>query len=197
MQVHPPTGCEVRFAGYEYYSLYCAIYTYINKNCHVHDRVHVRALVRDQWAIPLFNYTPLQMTINGVQGGYREYVPGGGGGGGVCVCVCVCVWSFKGLSRGVRRHNRGLSRGVVQNRSLSRGHLQVCPRGGSRYNISLSRGAFLYCPGGNRFAIIVICRGVQLNNGIAQLWLWLDPFCPRSTSKKDILITLCAYTQYG
>ena len=33
-------------------------------------------------AIPLFNYTPLQMTINGVQGGYREYVPGGGGGGG-------------------------------------------------------------------------------------------------------------------
>ena len=22
-----------------------------------------------QWAIPLFNYTPLQMTINGVQGG--------------------------------------------------------------------------------------------------------------------------------
>ena len=29
-------------------------------------------------AIPLFNYTPLQMTINGVQGGYREYVSGGG-----------------------------------------------------------------------------------------------------------------------
>ena len=24
---------------------------------------------RSQWAIPLFNYTPLQMTINGVQGG--------------------------------------------------------------------------------------------------------------------------------
>ena len=30
--------------------------------------------------IPLFNYTPLQMTINGVQGGggYREYVLRGG-----------------------------------------------------------------------------------------------------------------------
>ena len=47
----PPTGCKVRFAGYEYYSLYCAIYTYINKNCHVHDRVHVRALVRDQFGL--------------------------------------------------------------------------------------------------------------------------------------------------
>ena len=29
------------------------------------------------WAIPLFNYTPLQMAINGVRGG------GGGGGGGI------------------------------------------------------------------------------------------------------------------
>ena len=35
-QLHPPTGCKV-LAGYEYYSLYCAIYTYINKNCHVHE----------------------------------------------------------------------------------------------------------------------------------------------------------------
>ena len=30
-----------------------------------------------------------------------------------------------------------------------------------------------------------------------QFGLWLDPFCPRSTSKKDILIKMCAYTQYG
>ena len=28
--IAPPTGCKVRLAGYEYYSLYCAIYTYIN-----------------------------------------------------------------------------------------------------------------------------------------------------------------------
>ena len=33
---------------------------------------------RKHWAIPLFNYTPVQMTIYGVQGGYREYVTGGG-----------------------------------------------------------------------------------------------------------------------
>ena len=31
------------------------------------------------WAIPLFNRTPLWMTINGVQGGIGIYVPGGGG----------------------------------------------------------------------------------------------------------------------
>ena len=36
------------------------------------------AIDDSQWAIPLFNYTPLQMTINGVTcpGGYREYVSG-------------------------------------------------------------------------------------------------------------------------
>ena len=44
----------------------------------MHHRVHVRALVRDQWAIPLFNYTPLQMTINGVQGGIGNMSRGGG-----------------------------------------------------------------------------------------------------------------------
>ena len=37
------------------------------------------------WAIPLFNYTPLQMTINGVQGGIVNMSRGGGGGGGVVV----------------------------------------------------------------------------------------------------------------
>ena len=35
-----------------------------------------------QWAIPLINYTPLQMTINGVQGGIGNMFRGGGGGGG-------------------------------------------------------------------------------------------------------------------
>ena len=39
--------------------------------------------------------------------------------------------------------------------------------GGGGDIISLSRGAFIYCPGGT-FAIIVICGGVWLNNGIAQ-----------------------------
>ena len=53
-----PPGCEVRFAGYEYYSLFCAIYTYINKNCHVHDRVHVRALVRDQFGLWVGPFCP-------------------------------------------------------------------------------------------------------------------------------------------
>ena len=71
------------------------------------------------------------MTINGVQGGIGNMSRGGGGGGG---------WSYQSLSRGVRRHNRSLSRGewnniedcpggVGQNRSSSRGHLQVCPWG--------------------------------------------------------------------
>ena len=32
------------------------------------------------WAIPLFNYTPLQMTIYGVQGGIGNMSRGGGGG---------------------------------------------------------------------------------------------------------------------
>ena len=65
------------------------------------------------------------MTINGVQGGIGNMSREGGG-------------SFKCLSRGIRRHNRGLSRGegnnieacpggVDNNRWLSRGHLQVCP----------------------------------------------------------------------
>ena len=31
------------------------------------------------WAIPLFNRTPLQMTINDVQGVVFQYVPGGSG----------------------------------------------------------------------------------------------------------------------
>ena len=57
-------------------------------------------------------------------------VPGGGGGG-------------------VRRPNRSLSRGVEQNRSLSRGPEGIyksVPRRW-RYNISMSRGAFIHCPG--------------------------------------------------
>ena len=68
------------------------------------------------------------MTINRVPGGYRGYVTGGGhlnhcpGGGGV-------RRHNRHLSRGgVEQHGR-LSRGVGQNRSSSRGHLQVCPWG--------------------------------------------------------------------
>ena len=43
---------------------------------------------------------------------------GGGGGGGLEGIIEACP--------GWRAH-RSLSRGVEQNRSLSRGHLQVCP----------------------------------------------------------------------
>ena len=96
-----------------------------------------------QWAIPLFNYTPLQMTINGVQGGIGNMSRG---------------WSFKCLSRGVRGHNRSLSRGEGSNIEACPGgwnKTEACPGGiyksvpgRWRYNISLSRGAFIYCPGG-------------------------------------------------
>ena len=77
---------------------------------------------------------------------------------------------LKACPRGVRRHNRSLSRGKWNNIQACPGgwdKIDACPGGiyksvpgGSGYNISLSRGAFLYCPGGSRFAIIVICRGV-------------------------------------
>ena len=109
--------------------------------------------------IGLFHYTPLQMTINGVQGAIGNMSRGG--------------WSFKCLSRGARRHNRSLSRGEGNNIEACPGgwnKTEACPGGiyksvpgRWRYNISLSRGG-----GGGRFAIIVICRGVRLNNGIAQ-----------------------------
>ena len=47
------------------------------------------------WAIPIFNRTPLWMTINGVQGG------GGGGGGGGGIGICPGGWSLKCLSHKV------------------------------------------------------------------------------------------------
>ena len=67
------------------------------------------------------------MTINGVQGGLGNMSPGG--------------WSFKCMSRGggggggggVRRHNRNLSRGVEQHRSLSRGWGKTETRPGGIY----------------------------------------------------------------
>ena len=40
------------------------------------DRVQAR-IGLFHWAIPLFNYTPLQMTINGVQGGIGNMSRGG------------------------------------------------------------------------------------------------------------------------
>ena len=87
---------------------------------------------------------------------------GGGGGGGVLECI------IEACPGGGGQH-RSLSRGVEQNRSLPRGHLQVCPREVEIYKLVqgclciLSRGG----GGGVLFAIIVICRGVGLNNGIA------------------------------
>ena len=85
------------------------------------------------------------MTINGVQGGIGN------------------------MSRGVRRHNRSLSRGEWKDCPGGWGKTEACPGGiyksVPRYNISLSREIVP----GYAFAIIVICRGVRLNNGIAQL----------------------------
>ena len=52
------------------------------------------------WAIPLFNYTPLQMTINGVQGGLGNMSGGGGGGGGGLEGI---IEAFPG---GVEQHRR-------------------------------------------------------------------------------------------
>ena len=97
------------------------------------------------------------MTTNGVQGG---------------IGICPGGWSFKCLSRGVRRRNRSLSRGkwnniedcpggVGQNRSLSRGHLQVCPWG-VEVSYKLVQGCFYKLSQGYMFSIIVICRGVRL-----------------------------------
>ena len=53
-------------------------------------------------------------------------------------------WSFKCLSQGVRRHNKSLSRGGLE-QSLSRVAFTSLSQG-SR-DISLSRGAFIYCLG--------------------------------------------------
>ena len=89
------------------------------------------------------------MTINGVQGGIWKMSRG---------------WSFKCLSRGVRRYNRSLSRGEGN-------YIEACPGGWNkteacpggiyksvpgrcRYNISVSRGAFIYCPGGVRLQLL-------------------------------------------
>ena len=85
-----------------------------------------------------------------VQGGYREYDPGG--------------WSFKGLSQGVRRHNRCLSRGEWNN-------IEACPGGWNKIE-ACPGGIYKSVPGGRDIivprGVIVICRAVRLNNGIAQ-----------------------------
>ena len=85
---------------------------------------------------------------------------GGGGGGGVSLGNMSRGggWSFKCLSRRVRKHNRSLSRGKGNNIKTCPGgwnKTEACPGGiyksvpgRWRYNISLSRGAFIYCPGG-------------------------------------------------
>ena len=63
------------------------------------------------------------MTING---GYREYVTGG--------------WSFKSLSRGVRRHNRSLSKGEWNN-------IEACPGGWGKTE-ARPGGIYKSVPGG-------------------------------------------------
>ena len=75
---------------------------------------------------------------------------------------------------GVRKHNRSLSRGGGGGGN----NIEACPEGTYksvpgrwRYNVSLFRGAFIYCPsggGGGGGGTFGICRGVWLNNGIAQ-----------------------------
>ena len=74
----------------------------------------------------------LQMTINGVQGGIGNMSRGGAGGGGGL--------SFKSLSRGVRRHNRSLSRGEWNN-------IEDCPGGWGKTE-ARPGGIYKSVPGG-------------------------------------------------
>ena len=60
------------------------------------------------------------MTINGVQGGIWNMSRG---------------WSFKCLSRGVRRYNRSLSRGEGN-------YIEACPGGWNKTESKLVQGAF-------------------------------------------------------
>ena len=62
------------------------------------------------------------MTINGVQvAGYRQYVPGGGGGGDLKACPGVSEGiNNRSFSKGGVEQHTSLSKGVGQNRSLSR-----------------------------------------------------------------------------
>ena len=59
---------------------------------------------------------------------------------------------------------------MLPSRSLSGGYFEKTYRGRYKYNKSLSRSGFIYSPGGGwgggYVSIIVICRGVWLNNGI-------------------------------
>ena len=61
---------------------------------------------------------------------------------------------------------------MEQKQKLVQGGIYKSVPGRWRYTISFSRGDFIYIVpggggGGGTFAIIVICRGVRLNNGIA------------------------------
>ena len=88
-----------------------------------------------QWAIPLFNYTPLQMTINGVPaGGYREYVTEGGhlnpcpGGleGIIDACPGGSGTTWKIVQGGGAKQK--LVQGALTSLSLGgRGIIQACP----------------------------------------------------------------------
>ena len=67
-----------------------------------------------------------------------------------------------------------------------------------RYNISLSRGTFIYCPrggGGGGGYVCNYCRGIRLNNGIAQIWmaampsfLFSPPLCIRGARSSKVRV---------
>ena len=79
-----------------------------------------------------------------------------------------------GLEGKLIQGGRGGGGCVEQKQKLVQGGIYKSVPGRWRYTISFSRGAFIYIvPGGGgggwggTLAIIVICRGVRLNNGIA------------------------------
>ena len=75
---------------------------------------------------------------------------------------------------GVRRHNRSLSRGEGNNIKACPGgwnKTEACPGGiyrGGGDIIQACPGMLLYIVPGGTFIIVVISRGVRLNNRIAQ-----------------------------
>ena len=76
----------------------------------------------------------------------------------------------------MRKGGGGGLKGIIEACPGGWNKTEACPEGiyksvprRWRYNISMSRGAFIHCPGeGGGGYVIIICRGVRLNNGIAQ-----------------------------
>ena len=88
-------------------------------------------------------------------GGYREYVSGGG--------------HLNACPGGLECIIEACPGGEGNNIEACPGGIYKTVPGRWRYNISLSRTAGVLLHIGT-FAIIVICRGVRLNNGIAQMY---------------------------